>query len=76
MLELLLALASLQRGNSEVGGVIECQVSNFIAAAAFRVWFVVTERIVVLVPGQSAIIVAETTLVSPHPILEDLKKVH
>ena len=27
----------------------------FFAAAAFRVWFVVTERIVVLVPGQSAI---------------------
>ena len=38
--------------------------------------FVVTERIVVLVPGQSAIIVTETTLVSPRQILEDLKKVH
>ena len=49
---------------------------QFIAAAAFRVWFVVTERIVVLVPGQSAIIVTETTLVSPRQILEDLKKVH
>ena len=28
------------------------------------------------VPDQSAIIVAETTLVSPRQILEDLKKVH
>ena len=37
---------------------------------------VVTERIVVLVPGQSAIIVTETTPVSPRQILEDLKKVH
>ena len=52
----MLAIASWRCSSNEVGGVIECQVSNFLQQLRFKssLLSTVTKRIVILVPGQFA----------------------